>query len=212
MSPPLKIVCHSKAVLKIAKRFGWLPGARYTNLRDIRSFSYIGLIDIDWKNYKFNKHLSAVKQTRPKYTVAQDIEDIRRLPEIIEQAFELKRHCENVIIVPKTRALRSCLDEKIPNDFLIGYSVPTKYGGTKIPLRSFKNRRIHLLGGRPDVQRALADSLHVVSLDTNRFTYDAAFGDFFDGTKFKPHPVGGYETCIRESLKNTNRLWEDYAL
>ncbi len=31
----LKFTTHSKKVLKHAKRHGWLPGARYTNLRDV---------------------------------------------------------------------------------------------------------------------------------------------------------------------------------
>ena len=36
------------------------------------------------------------------------------------------------------------------------------------------------------------------------------FGDYFDGQKFKPHPTGGYATCLDESLKHIARLWEDY--
>jgi hypothetical protein len=70
--------------------------------------------------------------------------------------------------------------------------------------------RVHLLGGRPDVQRRLADAMNVVSVDCNRFTLDAAFGDYFDGEKFRPHPKGGYHRCLRDSILNINRLWETY--
>ncbi len=52
----LKFVTHSKRVSSIAKRLGWLPGARYTNLRDVRKFDQIGFLDIDWKNYNFRRH------------------------------------------------------------------------------------------------------------------------------------------------------------
>jgi hypothetical protein len=50
----------------------------------------------------------------------------------------------------------------------------------------------------------------VVSLDCNRFTLDAAFGDYFDGTGFRRHPAGGYERCLRESLRNIGALWHNY--
>jgi hypothetical protein len=49
----------------------------------------------------------------------------------------------------------------------------------------FFKRPVHLLGGRPDVQRLLAEIMPVVSLDCNRFTLDTAFGDYFDGDKFR---------------------------
>jgi hypothetical protein len=46
------------------------------------------------------------------------------------------------------------------------------------------------------MQRALAEKLPVISLDCNRFTLDAAFGDYFDGQTFRPHPEGGYDRCL----------------
>jgi hypothetical protein len=97
----------------------------------------------------------------------------------------------------------------IPPDFLLGFSVPTKYGGTAIPMTAFR-RPVHLLGGRPDVQRRLGSVLPVVSLDCNRFTLDASFGDYFDGECFRPHPKGGYDRCIDASIRNINELWLDY--
>lgn len=91
--------------------------------------------------------------------------------------------------------------------FRLGYSVPTRYGGTPISPEHFIGD-VHLLGGRPDVQRRLADVMDVQSLDGNRFTYDAKFGDYFVGSKFVPHPTGGYETCLQASLTNIAKLWE----
>ncbi|HJY88794.1 MAG: DUF6610 family protein [Candidatus Acidiferrum sp.] len=205
----LKFVAHSGRVLRIARRFGWLPGARYTNLRDVREFERIGFLDIEWKDYCFKRHLEAVKATRPMVTVALDIHDPRSLQRILDQASELNLHSERVIIVPKHPSLRNKLDTVIPKRFWLGYSVPTRYGGTTIPPSFFK-RPVHLLGGRPDVQRRLAEMMPVVSLDCNRFTLDAAFGDYFDGDKFRPHPAGGYERCIHDSLKHINSIWKNY--
>ena len=49
---------------------------------------------------------------------------------------------------------------------------------------------MHLLGGRPDVQASLRRSLTVFSADVNRFTFDAKFGDYFNGKAFVEHPEG----------------------
>jgi hypothetical protein len=206
----IKFVAHSHRVLRIARRFGWLPGARYTNLRDVRKCDRVGFLDIDWRNYSFRRHLEAAKATRPLVTVALDVEDPQALSRILDQASELGLHCESVIVVPKHPSLRNKLDSHIPKRFILGYSVPTRYGGTMIPPAFFR-RPVHLLGGRPDVQRKLAEIMPVVSIDCNRFTLDAAFGDYFDGERFRPHPLGGYEICIRDSIRNINSIWKSYV-
>jgi hypothetical protein len=47
------------------------------------------------------------------------------------------------------------------------------------------------------VQRKLGDAMPVFSIDANRFTLDAAFGDYFDGEIFRRHPVGGFKLVSR---------------
>lgn len=207
--PRFRFVSHSKRAIRIAVRHGWLPGARYTNLRDIRTFDRLGFLDIDWKNYNFLSHLKAARLTRPIMTVARDVEDISHLDQILLQAKELNRYCNYVVIVPKDKSLISKIDELIPQEFLLGFSVPTKYGGTCIPVCEFR-RPVHILGGRPEVQRRLGEQIPIFSFDSNRFTLDAAYGDYFDGSRFVPHPVGGYDRCLEDSVKNINRLWERY--
>lgn len=207
--PVVKFVAHSRTVGMIALAHGWLPGARYTNLRDVRKIGQLGFLDIDWKNYNFQRHLAAAKATQPYVTVARDIVRARDLRRTLDEASALAEHCQHVVVVPKARSLAEGLEERIPSVFLLGYSVPTRYGGTVIPPSCFK-RPVHLLGGRPDRQLALAARMPVVSLDCNRFTLDAGYGDYFDGTRFRPHPVGGYQLCLEESLLNINRIWDDY--
>ena len=70
----LKFVAHSRLVLTIASKRGWLPAARYTNLRDVRTFDRLGFLDIEWRNYSFSAHRAAVRSTQPFVTVARDIE------------------------------------------------------------------------------------------------------------------------------------------
>ena len=113
-------------------------------------------------------------------------------------------------VVPKCPLLESKLNESIPEDFLLGFSVPTRYGGTTLSPSDAFQRPVHLLGGRPDIQRRLAQVMPVFRLDTNRFTLDAAFGDYFDGETFRPHPIGGYKACLADSVKNITALWTGY--
>ncbi len=207
----LKFVTHSRMVLGIARRFGWLPGARYTNLRDVREFDLLGFLDIDWQDYSFKRHIQAAKQTRPLITVARDVNRAQDLNEILDEAYALLEFAKVVVLVPKDPMLANQLTQSIPPCFFLGYSVPTKYGQTSIDPKHFGDRPVHLLGGRPDVQRKLADRMNVYSFDCNRFTLDACYGDYFDGDKFRPHPTGGYLRCIRDSLRNVNVLWRDYT-
>lgn len=207
---PKKFVAHSATVLTVAVAHGWLPGARYTNLRDVRKFGRLGFLDIEWKRYDFQRHLEAAAQTRPMLTVARDIEDKRDLKRIVDQAYRLLEYAENVVVVPKDPLLEGRLTNTFPPSFILGFSVPTKYGGTTLSPYAFK-RPVHLLGGRPDRQRQLAELMPVVSFDTNRFTLDAAYGDYFDGQTFRPHPIGGYRNCLIDSVKNITALWADYG-
>ena len=134
---------------------------------------------------------------------------ISELDSILREAEELEKYADHVIIVPKDKKLIGNLDKLIPEKYLLGYSVPTKYGGTEIPPSEF-SRPTHLLGGRPDTQRNLAGEINVYSFDCNRFTLDASFGDYFVGTKFVPHPIGGYDNCITDSIKKINEIWKNY--
>ena len=206
-----RYVCHSRRVLRIARQYGWLPGARYTNLRDVRGADRLGFLDIDWEDYTFERHIEAAKATRPNLTVARDVTDLSQLDQTLDHANALLEYADNVVVVPKDPRMSEGLCEHIPPCFILGYSVPTQYAGTEIPIHAFSGRPVHLLGGRPDHQRRLARELNVTSIDTNRFTLDAAYGDYFDGEIFRPHPIGGYELCLEASLKNMNALWQDYS-
>jgi hypothetical protein len=82
----------------------------------------------------------------------------------LDFAEELSQYAENVIVIPKY----DCLD-KIPDKFMLGYSVPTSHGGTPLPVEAFRGRRVHLLGGSWADQLAYWAHLQdeVVSMDNN---------------------------------------------
>lgn len=209
----IKYVAHSKQAIGIAIKYGWYPAARYTNMRDVKTYDIkgTGFLDINWKNYSFEKHFKTTQEHKPKITIARDVVSIFDLDQILREAEQLAEHATYVAIVPKDTQLNGRLSELIPKEYLLAYSVASKYGGTNVDIESF-DRPVHLLGGRPDTQRKLAEKLKVFSLDCNRFTLDASFGDYFDGETFRPHPIGGYENCLHDSVRNINTLWDDYKL
>lgn len=211
VSGPIKFVAHSKRVIDLASKHGWRPGARYTNTRDVRhtSFTGIGFLDIHWKRYDLSRHLAAAERLRPFMTVARDIESISQLDDILREAEALRKFATHVVLVPKDPNLHGRFDELLPRHFVLGFSVPTRYGATPLAPENF-NRPVHLLGGRPDTQIQHARRMPVASVDCNRFTLDAAFGDYFDGEIFRPHPDGGYERCLSESIRNITKGWIGY--
>src|SRR5260221_4213526 len=106
-------VNHSATVLEIAVAHGWLPGARYTNLRDIRKFCDLGFLDIDWKRYDFKRHLEAASLTRPLRTVARDVQDERELRRIVDEGYKLSEFARYVIVDPNDPLLESKLSTAI---------------------------------------------------------------------------------------------------
>lgn len=204
----VKIICHGRPTLRKAVKLGWLPGARYSNLRDVRGFDTIGLIDCDWQDYSFKKHLEAVKAVNPYLTVARDLVNRRDLSQLSEQAAELRQHAQYVIIVPKIRRFKDVRATMMHRRHILGYSVPTGYGKTSVSLEHFRGVGVHLLGGRPLAQLQLSRKINVVSFDCNSLTIDASFGKYFDGDKFRKHPRGGYMNCVLDSLRGINAMWD----
>lgn len=135
---------------------------------------YPVFVDNDYENYVHRVHLAAVKQFRPRYATVRDIMSKEQCQEagisyfsmdrIMDWAEELSEYSDNVIIIPKIPVI-----DKIPEKYILGYSVPTSYGGTPLPTEAFKGRRVHLLGGSPNRQIAYWSKLkdEVVSIDNN---------------------------------------------
>lgn len=131
-------------------------------------------IDNDYFDYDHAQHLAVVSEIKPKYATVRDVMSKKQcqkdgieyfeLAQILDWAEELNDYAQNVIVIPKY----DCLD-KIPEKFMLGYSVPTSHGGTPLPPESFGGRRVHLLGGswrkQLDYLSLLKDD--IVSVDNN---------------------------------------------
>lgn len=168
----LTIANQPNFILDFAEYLGFKLGINSNS--QIPQSRDIVFVDNDFKNYDFEKHLRVVKKVRPKYATVRDYipqtlckqQGIKyySLEEILEQAEELSKYAENIIIIPKDRNVIF----KIPDDYILGYSVPTEYGGSPFSIKEFQGRRVHLLGGSPELQYVLAvENKNVVSLDNN---------------------------------------------
>ena len=108
--PILKLISHGGVSLRLATRAGWLPAARYTDLRKVRSYPRLGLLDIPWRQYCFRRHLATVKAIRPLMTVARDVQSAEELDQTLREAELLARYASIVVIVPKDPKLIETLE------------------------------------------------------------------------------------------------------
>jgi len=156
---------------------------------------HIGFVDNEFHDYDHDDHVGGIKMLQEsradqvEYATVRDVMTKREcselgvqhltLDEILDMAREVGELVENVIVIPKY----DCIS-KIPDEFMLGYSLPSSYGVTRVPLESFAGRRIHLLGGSMQVQmdalRQLGES--VVALDNNHAMMVAQFGQSYTAT------------------------------
>lgn len=155
---------------------------------------HVHFVDNPFKNYNHDKHLAVVERLKPKYATVIDIMsreecalyDTAYYPveRILRFAEDLEPHCERVIAIPKI----DCIAD-IPQRYMLGYSVPTSYGGTTLPYTAFEDRPVHLLGGSwrqiRDIIRL--SGMNVVSFDIAHIHKIAKSGLFVDrrGVEYK---------------------------
>jgi hypothetical protein len=202
----------------LAVRSGWLYGVRSSDISSVdkicpvvaRSKRHaVQFIDNEFKAYDHKHHLSIVQSLKPRYATVRDVMTEQQcqeagieyfeLAKILDWADELSQHANNVIVIPKY----DCLD-LIPDKFMLGYSVPTSYGGTPLPVAAFKGRRVHLLGGSWKAQLAHMAELgdDVVSIDNNHVERVASmWGQYCDpeGVTTQLKEIGlGYLINVRD--------------
>lgn len=113
-------------------------------------------------------YIAALATHKPRLATVADWTSPEQLPEILEWAEEAAAHVETVIIIPKVIGGISVLPRVIGGKPVrLGYSVPTKHGGTELPIWEFGGWSTHLLGGSPQQQMKLAHYLNVTSIDGN---------------------------------------------
>lgn len=124
--------------------------------------------DQDWKDPNRSKYIAALAEHRPHIATVLDWEHAEQLPEVLSWAEEAAAYVEQVVIIPKVLGGISQPPRHIgTKPVVLGYSVPTKFAGTDVPVWEFTGWPVHLLGGQPQHQIHLARYLNVTSTDTN---------------------------------------------
>jgi hypothetical protein len=179
--------------------------------------------DQDWKNPDRTRYMTALAHHRPALATVLDLESPEQLPEVLAWAEEAAAHVEQVLIIPKYSGAVDSLPRQIGGAAVVlAYSVPTKFGGTEVPIWEFVGWPVHLLGGSPHRQMTLTRYLNVTSADGNMSNKMAHRGRFWSQEKGpKGHwrqlreigidlPTDNNLEAFRRSCKNIMKAWRNY--
>jgi len=168
---PKLIYCADghEQLARIAIETGYLYGTRLPK-RGLHFPIYFA--DQDWKRPARKAYMAALVEHRPAMATVLDWERAEQLAEVLDWAEEAAQYVERVVIIPKVPGGIGKLPRRIGDrGVILGYSVPSRYGGTPLPLWSFAGWPVHLLGGSPHRQieywRYLVNIADVVSVDGN---------------------------------------------
>ena len=142
--------------------------------------------DQDWNHPNFEAYMRALETHRPRIATVLDWEREDQLPEVLRWAEAAAKFVsETIIIIPKVIGGIPQLPRTIGGrEVRLGYSVPTLFSATTLPAWEFAGWPVHLLGGSPQRQHALANYMNVVSIDGNYSQKQAVqCCQFFSSTK-----------------------------
>lgn len=121
-------------------------------------------------NGTFAQYLKHIKKHRPYMATVFDWEFEGLLHVTLDWARAIAPYVEVIVIIPKVPGGVPEIPDAINGKPVrLGYSVPTSYGGTDVPIWEFDGRPVHLLGGSPHFQFEIARylAMNVVSVDCN---------------------------------------------
>jgi hypothetical protein len=137
--------------------------------------------DQNWKKPNRQRYMACLREHRPTMATVLDWERENQLAEVLDWAEEAAQYVRQVLLIPKVQGGIGRLPRRIGGrDVVLGYSVPTRFGGTELPIWDFAGWPVHLLGGTPHKQmhywRHLVPLCEVVSVDGNFATRMATTG------------------------------------
>lgn len=172
---------NNKKFPLIAQRCGVGYGTRSSE----KARAYPFMLDIDWEDYDWECHLKAIADYRPVMVCVPDYTDKSQYSDLMDKIQQLRDlGVIRIVVVPKFKGAVN----DIPNDCIIGVSIPTSYAGYPLgddDMATIKGRYVHLLGGSPQSQLAFYNDytkrgVFVISMDGNGFQKNAGFGVFFE--------------------------------
>lgn len=209
----------NKVFSDIALEYGFRLGAR---LPGKAVYHNLYFVDQDWKKPDRAAYMRELEKHLPTMATVLDLEHADQVDEVLSWAEEAARFVKQVLIIPKAFGVIGRLPRKIGQaDIVLAYSVPTKYGGTFVPVWEFADWPVHLLGGSPHSQAGIARYMNVVSADGNmanlmatRYCRYWVDGTGSDGDRHWQKLEHGFEGCapgeaFRRSCMNIARFWDD---
>lgn len=151
---------------EIAINHGFTYGAQLPNT----VYYHPQFVDQNWRKPNREKYMQSLQEYRPRLATVLDYERHDQLAEVLSWAAEAAQYVgEAVIIIPKAQRTISDLPREINGKQVrLGYSVPTRFAGTSLPVWDFCSWPVHLLGGSPQQQIKIARYLDgVQSVDGN---------------------------------------------
>lgn len=204
---PVRITTGRPDLVSVAENYGWLRGSRldYIGRHESRGHE-IEFIDIHWEDPDREGLIEAASRHEPRYVIAGDY-DGTNYDDVNRCGRHLREYSENVIVVPHEPGDL----QHVPEWAVVGYSTPTQYAGTDIPVWEYHGHDVHILGGTIDemleVYAYLADD--VVSMDCNSFHRGAtSFAKWWGGSS--PHWMKLARACPRPD--NAIRAYENTLL
>lgn len=168
----------NKKFAKIAIDHGFRYGSQLTRT----TYYPIWFADQDWKAPNRQAYIAQVAKHKPFMASVLDLERPDQVEEVLGWAEDVAAYVDTVMIIPKYReAIRDIPLTIGGKTVRLGYSVPTEYGGSAVPLRMFHDWPVHLLGGGPTVQLELSYHLKVASVDGNSMQRNCKAGCVFNG-------------------------------
>lgn len=166
---------------EIATQTGFLYGAQLPDT----VYGPLHFADQNWKNPNRERYIAELKKHRPFMASVLDWESPDQLEEVLGWAEDAAQFVETVMIIPKVIGGIARLPRVIGGKVVrLGYSVPTRHGGTSVPVWEFYGWPIHLLGGNPHRQYEIARYINVISIDGNMAQKMATrYCAFYDPTK-----------------------------
>lgn len=124
--------------------------------------------DQDWKKPNRARYMEELAKHRPHMATVLDLEQDNQLDEVLSWAIEAAQFVSTVVIIPKVSGIIDKLPQQIgETKVCLGYSVPTRFGRTEVPVGEFSGWPVHLLGGPPHRQMKLVNSMNIQSVDSN---------------------------------------------
>jgi hypothetical protein len=173
---------------KSAPEIAAAAGMRYGVRHDYTPYGAVYMLDICWKRYDWAEYMKKVYSYRPVAAMVPDYEYTWQWTSLTRQVRDLQAAgVAHVLVCPKWAAAIA----HIPIDCVVALSVPApSYAGYLPPdLSTLCNRRVHLLGGRPErqaemIRRLTAVGAKVISVDGNYHVRKAGLGQWFDGGRW----------------------------